>query len=298
MLTADLGDTRQPSRPRHLRACRSSACADLVAHLLGPPTDSRPRHQPRAAQPPDERVFPGDSVPSDGSRPTQSSRARTHAAAVQLFADRATAVVPDFFVSPGNRLTSKPSADRLDGLPLAIELAALQVPLFTVHDLLARLTQRLDASATWPAVCAGTPCQPRCHPRLELRALLRPRSRRSGSAARSSAEASSLAAAKLSVPTSSSESTEVLPGSRACSRSRSCFVSAAVARCDSGCWTRSATTVCADWNSQNRDEMHTPPGSRSLRDTVARRGSARTSEVGSTVVKSNGATSELRWSTH
>jgi hypothetical protein len=59
--------------------------------------------------------------------------------AVELFAERARAVVPSFAPTP----TVGAVCDRLDCLPLAIELAAARVAILDVDDLLARLDKRL-----------------------------------------------------------------------------------------------------------------------------------------------------------
>lgn len=64
--------------------------------------------------------------------------------AVQLFADRARAVRPDFTISDNNAADVARICLSLDGLPLAVELAAARLNLFTPADLLARLEDRLD----------------------------------------------------------------------------------------------------------------------------------------------------------
>ena len=64
-------------------------------------------------------------------------------AAVTLFIHRARAVKPDFRVTNANALAIAEICARLDGLPLALELAAARVKLFPPQALLARLTQRL-----------------------------------------------------------------------------------------------------------------------------------------------------------
>ncbi|WP_067676721.1 protein kinase domain-containing protein [Nocardia miyunensis] len=62
--------------------------------------------------------------------------------AVTLFADRATAVVPDFELTEDNRATVARICSRLDGLPLAIELAAARMQTMSPEQILQRLDDR------------------------------------------------------------------------------------------------------------------------------------------------------------
>jgi predicted ATPase/DNA-binding SARP family transcriptional activator len=64
--------------------------------------------------------------------------------AIRLFAERAEAVTPAFRLTEANRTAVAEICERLDGLPLAIELAAARVVLFPPQALLARLDQRLQ----------------------------------------------------------------------------------------------------------------------------------------------------------
>jgi predicted ATPase/DNA-binding XRE family transcriptional regulator len=63
--------------------------------------------------------------------------------AVRLFVERAQAVQPGFALSDGNAAAIAEICRRLDGLPLAIELAAARANLLTPALLLERLQQRL-----------------------------------------------------------------------------------------------------------------------------------------------------------
>ena len=88
-----------------------------------------------------EHVFPVPplSLPALGDA---ASAARSEA--VRLFCDRAAAVQPGFRLTEANADAISAITHRLDGLPLAIELAAARVPLFDVHELRKRLEDRVD----------------------------------------------------------------------------------------------------------------------------------------------------------
>ena len=63
---------------------------------------------------------------------------------VRLFVERARAVQPSFSLSPDSALKVAEIVARLDGLPLAIELAATRSKILTPEQMLQRLDQRLS----------------------------------------------------------------------------------------------------------------------------------------------------------
>jgi predicted ATPase/DNA-binding NarL/FixJ family response regulator len=62
--------------------------------------------------------------------------------AVELFEQRARAVLPDFRVTAENRDAVERLCERLDHIPLAIELAAVRLRVLSVHQILDRLGDR------------------------------------------------------------------------------------------------------------------------------------------------------------
>ena len=67
---------------------------------------------------------------------------------VRLFVDRAQAVRPDFQVSPRNAASIAQLCARLEGIPLALELAAARIQVLTPSQMLQRLARRLDFLAS------------------------------------------------------------------------------------------------------------------------------------------------------
>ncbi|WP_433602397.1 protein kinase domain-containing protein [Nocardia sp. CA-135953] len=80
------------------------------------------------------------TVPQLGREPTLAGLRRSDA--VTLFADRAAAAVPDFELDEDNKAAVTEICAHLDGLPLAIELAAARMRSMSPEQILARLTDR------------------------------------------------------------------------------------------------------------------------------------------------------------
>lgn len=89
-----------------------------------------------------ERVYPLQPFAVDASNPEQD--------AVDLFLERARAVDPGFSDAPRNIRAIEAICQRLDGLPLAIELAAARVKVLPPEALLERLDHSLQLLAGGP----------------------------------------------------------------------------------------------------------------------------------------------------
>ena len=90
-----------------------------------------------------EREFPIDPLPLPATKGVVSLETALASPAVQLFLERAQSVKPSFTVEADNVADVVAICRRLDGLPLAIELAAARVRILSPAALLARLGQRL-----------------------------------------------------------------------------------------------------------------------------------------------------------
>ena len=159
-LAAALEFVPSPDRPiaaelaRHLRTRQTlllldncehlaSAVADLVAVLLAACPAVQVLATSRAAlKLRDERQLPVDPLPVPP--PDVSSLAAVaENAAVRLFAERARAVRPAFRLDDANAETVAALCRHLDGLPLAIELAAARMTVLSPEALLAQMADPL-----------------------------------------------------------------------------------------------------------------------------------------------------------
>jgi predicted ATPase len=77
-----------------------------------------------------ERQFPVPPLPLPDTAPQSAPDSLQQLPAVELFRQRAQAVMPTFVLTDKNAATVAQICRRLDGLPLAIELAAVRVKLF------------------------------------------------------------------------------------------------------------------------------------------------------------------------
>ncbi len=89
--------------------------------------------------PPLDLPPPASSAPASGDLPLNE--------AVRLFAERAAAATGGFEITPVNQAAVAELCRRLDGLPLAIEFAAVRTRVLTVEEILGRLSDRFGLLA-------------------------------------------------------------------------------------------------------------------------------------------------------
>jgi predicted ATPase/class 3 adenylate cyclase len=95
-----------------------------------------------------EQEFPVPPLELPDPERLPSLEVLTQSDAVKLFVERARAVKPDFMVTAENAAAVAEICYRLDGLPLAIELAAARVKLLSPQAMLPRLKKGLDLLAS------------------------------------------------------------------------------------------------------------------------------------------------------
>ncbi len=120
------------------------AAAALVADLVSVAPRLKVLTTSRAAlQIYGEREFPVPPLAFPDPRELPSMQALRDYPAVALFQDRAQAIKPDFALTDANAPAVAEICARLDGLPLAIELAVARIKLLPPETMLARLQSRL-----------------------------------------------------------------------------------------------------------------------------------------------------------
>jgi predicted ATPase len=97
-----------------------------------------------------EQVYPVPPLALPAPDGGLSVAALGQVAAVALFVERAQAVQPDFALSAANAAAVAAICRQLDGLPLAIELAAARMRIFSPAALLGRLGQRFEVLTAGP----------------------------------------------------------------------------------------------------------------------------------------------------
>src|SRR6266568_680685 len=97
-----------------------------------------------------EREFVVQPLPVPDLKQSADSETLSHYASVTLFTQRAQAVNPEFQVTDTNAHTIAAICARMDGLPLALELAAARLKHLSPQALLARLEHRLQVLTRGP----------------------------------------------------------------------------------------------------------------------------------------------------
>ena len=126
-----------------------TTAAPLVAELLSVSPRSRIVVTSRAAlhlSGEQEFSVPPLSIPDPKLLPVLAGLPQYEA--VGLFIDRARAVMPDFALTDENALAVASICNRLDGLPLAIELAAARIKIISPEEILDRLERHLPVLAS------------------------------------------------------------------------------------------------------------------------------------------------------
>ncbi len=120
-----------------------AGCASLTADLLRSCPQIRILASSREPlNVPGEQVYRVPPLSLPPPRQVQTPQSLSQYEAVRLFLDRAQAVQPAFVVTDANAPAVAEVCSRLDGIPLAIELAAARVRSLPVEQILARLDQR------------------------------------------------------------------------------------------------------------------------------------------------------------
>jgi len=123
-------------------------CADLLAGLISAAPGLRVLATSREwLGVPGEVVIPVPSL----TTPDEASDASLLPSfpSVQLFVERARAVRPDFELSPANAEAVAEVVRRLDGIPLALELAAARVKVLSPEQIADRLSDRFRLLSRW-----------------------------------------------------------------------------------------------------------------------------------------------------
>jgi predicted ATPase/DNA-binding CsgD family transcriptional regulator/uncharacterized membrane protein YecN with MAPEG domain len=123
----------------------TEACAQLAQELLSQAPELRilaTSREPMAIAGETIYAVSGLSWPSTHEGVEDNPEDLMRFDAVRLFVDRARAISPDFSLTSKNTVPTVEICRRLDGLPLALELASARVNVLTVQEIAARLNDR------------------------------------------------------------------------------------------------------------------------------------------------------------
>lgn len=119
------------------------AVADLADQVLRAAPDVRVLATSRQAlRIGGEHVYPVPPLPVPAPDEPVEPGTATQYPSVALFADRSAAVVPEFALTPDNEAAVIRLCHRLEGIPLAIELASVRLRVLSVDELANRLDDR------------------------------------------------------------------------------------------------------------------------------------------------------------
>jgi predicted ATPase/DNA-binding CsgD family transcriptional regulator len=153
-LLETLGDALRPRRMLlALDNCEHllDACAQVGRHVLASAPGLRllnTSREPLSVAAETIWRVPPLSVAPAGADPAAAAPGAERYEAVRLFGDRAAASKPGFTVGPDNVAAITAICRALDGIPLAIELAAARVRALSVEQILARLDDRFGLLTT------------------------------------------------------------------------------------------------------------------------------------------------------
>ncbi|HET7689573.1 MAG TPA: LuxR C-terminal-related transcriptional regulator [Nocardioidaceae bacterium] len=124
----------------HVNDAAATLAAELLARCPGVHVLATSRHMLDVTG---EHLIPVSplAVPSVGRESTNPERLLRYDA-VRLFVERATASLPSFRITPENQSSLAELVRRLDGVPLAIELASGRIRVLTPQQILERLEDR------------------------------------------------------------------------------------------------------------------------------------------------------------
>ncbi|UMP06786.1 LuxR C-terminal-related transcriptional regulator [Amycolatopsis sp. EV170708-02-1] len=123
----------------HLRDACARLCAELLALAPGLRILATSRHTLCTTG---ERVFPVSPLPAPDPDHMPGAEELSRVESVRLFVERAAAVLSDFDPDAATRATIARICHRLDGLPLAVELAATRIRVLAPEQILRRLDDR------------------------------------------------------------------------------------------------------------------------------------------------------------